>query len=228
MRSQRPILVRAVALLVGLLFLAGCSNPFASDDPPQVAAADRSGRELTQVETRTALPPEASLPEGWSTATKNLLRPQQGNTRVRQARCRYLANGIDAGWLDAATKSYATYVHPAGSTALLGIGIGSHPDEAPVLSRLKSTLRACPVFNIVDGNGRASRVQAQPLKLAYIAEDTLTYRTVLVSRGEVMVWDVVRVRVGHNIVQGDLVTAKGRPNTEPLVTAVKNALLNLS
>ena len=43
-----------------------------------------------------------------------------------------------------------------------------------------------------------------------------------------MVWDVVRVRVGHNIVQGDLVTAKGRPNTKPLVTAVKNALLNLS
>ena len=71
-------------------------------------------------------------------------------------------------------------------------------------------------------------MQAQPLKLAYIAEDTLTYRTVLVSRGEVMVWDVVRVRVGHNIVQGDLVTAKGRPNTKPLVTAVKNALLNLS
>ena len=72
-------------------------------------------------------------------------------------------------------------------------------------------------------------MQAQPLKLPYIAEDTLTYRTVLVSRGEVMVWDVVRVRVGHNIVQRHLVQiGEGSSNTRPLVTAVKNALLNMS
>ena len=44
-----------------------------------------------------------------------------------------------------------------------------------------------------------------------------------------MTWDVVRIRVGHNEIMVDLVTpAPGKLNTKPLVTAAKNALLNLS
>lgn len=226
MRSPRPTHVRAVSLLVGALVLAGCSNPLGSDDPPQLAAADRSGRELTQVETKTALPPEASLPEGWNTAAKNVLRPTRGVARVTPSRCQALGHGLDVGYLEASAKSFATY---ASRRAALGVGIGSHPEKAPSFEPVEKALRTCSSFTLSNGKGDRTQVTVRPLKLGYIAEDTIAHRFLMRAGNEAQTYDAVRVRVGHNVIQGDLVTiGTARPNTKPLATAVKNALLNLS
>jgi hypothetical protein len=228
MPSTRHARVRSTALAVGLAatlgVLAGCA-PFGNDQPRQVAAADRSGRLLTAVETKTALPSVAALPRGWA-PTKNLLRPKFAKDTLSPARCKAFDHGFDDGYLKAATKSYRTYVNP--NHAIMGIGIGSHRDAAPSLASLRSTMDHCASFRISKGR-QILQMKVQQLRLPHLADDVVTSRFLMNDGQSTVTYDVVRIRVGHNIVLGDLITPKpARPNTKPLVTAARNALLNLS
>ncbi len=218
--------IRTIALVVVTLgVLTGCSNPLSNDELPKVPTQDRAGRLLSAGEARAALPSVASLPAGWAPA-KNILRPRQTSDKFTPARCMALDHGLELGYLRAKTKSYTTYINPR--HAALGVGIGSHAEVPPPLGPVRAALRSCKTFQAVDGN-RVTRAKVLPLRLPDLGTDAVVTRLVVHEGSTTVTWDVVRIRVGHNEIMVDLVTpAPGKPNTKPLVTAAKNALLNLS
>jgi len=216
---------RVVALLVVILAVAGCTNPFSTKPVPVPVSQDRSGRLLNQGETQSALPPVAALPPGWNPAAKNVMRPTPNQDKVLPARCDAVYHAVDRGYLQAKTKSYATYVN---KQAALGVGIASHTEAAPALGAARKALRTCSRFRVNDGKS-VQVVRAWPLRIPKVAGDSLTVRFLVLQGSVVATYDVVRIRVGHNTILADLVTpGTGKPNTKPLVTAAKNALLNLS
>jgi hypothetical protein len=226
MHPPRLTHVRALALVVVTLgVLTGCSNPLSDDELPKASAQDRVGRLLNAGEVKAALPSVASLPAGWAPA-KNILRPKNTKDKFGPARCKALDHGLEVGYLRAKTMSYTTYINPR--HAALGVGIGSHAEAPPPLGPVRAALRNCKSFRAVDGN-RVTRVTVVPLRLPHLAPDAVVTRLIVQEGSTTATWDVVRIRVGHNEILADLVTpAPGKPNTKPLVAAVRNALLNLS
>jgi hypothetical protein len=111
---------------------------------------------------------------------------------------------------------------------VLGVGIGSHADSAPTFEAMRKALRTCTSFRVVDRSG-VTQASVHRLRLPSFGQDTLAVRFVTRVAGGVLTYDAVRIHVGHNVILADLGTpGTARPNTKPLVTAVKNALLNLS
>jgi hypothetical protein len=222
MHSRRTS-VRTLVLAVALVGLTGCTNPLSDDDPPQVAAQDRSGRLLTAAEVKTALPSVASLPNGWGTR-KNFLRPKVARTTVKPASCEAF-DRIDDGYLRGQHKAYRTFVQPG--RGALGVGIASHAEEPPAYDALRKALPDCPRMTIREGK-EVTFVTTRALRLPKITGDAVVTRMLMRSGKVVGIYDVVRVRVGHNEIRGDLLTFRGKPQTRALVTAVRNAVLNLS
>jgi hypothetical protein len=217
---------RAAALLVLVAGLFTACSPFGDDATPQQAAQDRSGRMLTAVEAKTALPSVASLPPGWDRTAKNLMRPAPTKDTLTPARCLPFDHGLEVGFTQAKVRSFATFLHRG--HAALGVGIGSHADSPPSLEAMRNALKTCTRFQTVQGK-HVTRVTVKPLRLPHLAEDALVSRFKVREQGDLYTYDVVRVRVGHNEILADLITpGTARPNTKPLVTAVRNALLNLS
>jgi hypothetical protein len=225
----RPVTTRVASLVlvaVSLGTLAGCSNPFGSNQAPQQAAQDRAGRLLKAGEVTAALPSVATLPPGWR-HSRNILRPTPTTRdKVTPARCRPLDDGLVAAYFQGRTRGYRTYVNP--QHAALGVGIASVPDAPPAFGPVRSALRTCTSFRIASAKG-VDQVTAQPLSLPVLADhESLTVRYTVHTGGTTTTYDVVRIRLGHNEILADLITPVGKPNTRPLVTVARNALLNLS
>lgn len=221
-RPARVCVAVVVAVVLGAP--AGCA-PFGDGSPQRAAPQDRAGRLLKASEAVSALPSVASLPRGWH-RSKNVLRPTYVKDKVTPARCLPLDHGFDEGYLKATAKSYRTYVK--GGHAALGIGIASHTEAPPSLASVRAALKTCTTFRAVSKDQRA-QVKVLPLRLPELGADTVAARFVMRQAGVTMTYDAIRVRVGHNEILGDLLTpSTEKPKTKPLVTTVRNALLNLS
>ena len=214
---------RAVVLVaMALAALAAC-GPFGDDKP---AGQDRAGRVLTAAEAKAALPSADSLPRGWGVAARNVMRPKSAaRDQVTPARCRPLDVDFVAGYLGGKTKSFKTY---ARRQVVMGIGIASHPGEAPGFDAIRKAMKTCKTV-VVRTPDEVQHGTVKALRVPELGHDAVSIRLKIHTSTYAVTYDAIRVRVGHNWVMGDLGTlGNAKPNTKPLVTAVKNVLLNLS
>lgn len=256
-RSTARLRVAAVTLTC-LVALAGCSDDpperagtiegsadDAASSTPDIESAptsasdssaqsqpsgDDAGRQLTQAETKQALPSVADMPTGWSVDPDNTLGDDgDDDSVIRPARCDDLFNGLDDLSEDPAATSDVTFT--AGALGpFLGVEVSSMPNEVPddALGAVLDVLDSCSTFKLDDGN-EVSTLTASPLSFPNLGQESVAVRFDVKSPSADFSFDLIGIRIGHNMVtvtQASFAASAG--NIEPVQEAAEITVENLN